>query len=172
VGPLRFLFQNPRRILRDYIEPGMTVLDVGCGAGFFSLGMASLVGPGGRVVCVDSDAGAIESLNAQASSGGLSERIEARVCSNRKLEIEDLCNQVDFALAFYVIHHTEDVDGLMTQVYAALRSGGKFLVVEPRHHASPAECETVDAIARLSGFALLDHPKMARNWAALFVKNI
>jgi len=31
----RKLVQNPKKILKDYVKKGMTVLDVGCGPGFF-----------------------------------------------------------------------------------------------------------------------------------------
>ena len=40
---IRPLIHNPRRLFSPYIRPGMTVLDVGCGAGFASLGLAGLV---------------------------------------------------------------------------------------------------------------------------------
>ena len=33
---IRRWLQNPQKILRPYIEEGMTVLDLGCGPGFFS----------------------------------------------------------------------------------------------------------------------------------------
>ncbi len=49
----RNLFQNPEKILGQYVHRGMTVLDVGCGMGFFSIGMARLVGEEGRVIAVD-----------------------------------------------------------------------------------------------------------------------
>jgi len=41
-------FQNPRKILRPYVEKGMTVLDIGCGPGFFSIDMAHLMGASGE----------------------------------------------------------------------------------------------------------------------------
>jgi ubiquinone/menaquinone biosynthesis C-methylase UbiE len=44
-SPLRRLIHNPRKILGDYIKSGMTVLDIGCAMGFFSIGMAKMVGP-------------------------------------------------------------------------------------------------------------------------------
>jgi cyclopropane fatty-acyl-phospholipid synthase-like methyltransferase len=37
-------------MLGPYVKPGMTVLDVGCGMGFFSIGMARMVGDEGRVI--------------------------------------------------------------------------------------------------------------------------
>jgi hypothetical protein len=44
----RRLLQNPRKILGPYIEEGMTVLDLGCGPGFFSIEIAQMVGKSGR----------------------------------------------------------------------------------------------------------------------------
>ncbi len=55
--PLRRLLQDPRRILDGLVAAGDTAIDFGCGPGFFTLPMAELVGPGGRVVAVDLQAG-------------------------------------------------------------------------------------------------------------------
>jgi ubiquinone/menaquinone biosynthesis C-methylase UbiE len=168
--PVRYLFETPGRLLKDYVTDGMTVLDVGCGAGYYSLGMAKSVGPKGRVIAVDTETEAVTSLRNKAEKAGLCERIETRVCSEHDLGIRDLSNQVDFALAVYVVHHAKDPGSLMGDVHRALRPGGRFLVVEPRHHASPAECESTEAAARGAGFALADHPRLHRDWAVSFVK--
>ena len=50
---LRPLVHNPRRLFKPYVREGMTVLDVGCGAGFASLGLAELVGEEGLVISAD-----------------------------------------------------------------------------------------------------------------------
>ena len=52
-NPLRRLVHNPQEILRPYVERGDTVLDVGCGMGSFTLGLAELVGKDGRVIAAD-----------------------------------------------------------------------------------------------------------------------
>ncbi len=41
---LRPFVHNPLKLFKPYVRTGMTVLDVGCGAGFASLGLADLVG--------------------------------------------------------------------------------------------------------------------------------
>jgi ubiquinone/menaquinone biosynthesis C-methylase UbiE len=46
----RTWLQNPRKVLSPYIEAGMTVLDVGCGPGFFSIDLAQMVGKTGRLI--------------------------------------------------------------------------------------------------------------------------
>ena len=170
-GPLRPLLQNPGRTLRRFVKPGMGVRDVGCGDGYFSLAMAGMVGTDGKVVSVDLQAEAIRNLEMRATKAGLSDRMDMRVCSDHSLAIDDLAGQVDFALAFYVIHHAADAPMLMTQINEALKPKGTFLIVEPGHHATADECETTETAALQSGFSLIDHPKMPRDWAALFEKN-
>jgi 2-polyprenyl-3-methyl-5-hydroxy-6-metoxy-1,4-benzoquinol methylase len=149
----------------------MMVLDVGCGDGYFSLGMARMVGMDGKVVSVDLQAEAIRNLEMRATKAGLSDRMDMRVCSDNSLAIDDLGGQLDFALAFYVVHHAADVPMLMTQINEALKPKGTFLIVEPGHHATADECKATETTSRQSGFSLVDHPKVTRDWAALFEKN-
>jgi len=52
-SPLRRLFLDPVKLLSPYVQAGMTVLEPGPGMGFFTLELARLVGPAGRVVAVD-----------------------------------------------------------------------------------------------------------------------
>ncbi|WP_232240749.1 methyltransferase domain-containing protein [Kutzneria sp. 744] len=51
------------------IEPGMRVLDVGCGARDISLLIADLVGPTGAVVGVDADPAVLEVARSRARAG-------------------------------------------------------------------------------------------------------
>lgn len=168
--PIRYLFETPARLLKGYVKRGMTVLDVGCGAGYFSLGMARLVGAEGRVFAVDTETEAIATLKRKAEEAGLSGQIETRVSSDRDLGVRDLSGRIDFALAVYVVHHARDVSSLMSDVHRALRPGAAFLVVEPRHHASVAECASTEAAARAAGFAPTEHPRLKRDWAVTLVK--
>ncbi|MFY9643515.1 MAG: hypothetical protein WCD20_15720 [Rhodomicrobium sp.] len=52
-SPIRKWWQDPARILSPYVRAGMTVLEPGPGMGFFTLEIARLVGPSGRLVAVD-----------------------------------------------------------------------------------------------------------------------
>jgi ubiquinone/menaquinone biosynthesis C-methylase UbiE len=168
--PIRRLLETPRRILRGHVERGMTVLDVGCGTGYYSLGMAGLVGPMGHVVSVDTRAEAIASLEEKAQAAGLAERIEARVSGETDLAVRDLSGRVDFALAVYVLHHAADPARLVADVHRALKSGGKFLVIEPRHHASATEREAIETTTRGAGLAVGGYPRLTRDWAVILVK--
>lgn len=61
-NPVRRLFHDPRKMLGGYLKPGMRVLDIGCGMGYFSLAMAKMVGVSGRVIALDLQGKTIEAL--------------------------------------------------------------------------------------------------------------
>ena len=164
-GILRPFFQPPKRVLRPYVSEGMTVLEVGCGSGYFTIPIARMVGTQGRVIAVDLNGDRVEELRRKATRSGLTAHLEARVCTDRHLAVGDQSGRIDFALAFYVMHQAADVARLLANVFEALRAGGRALVVEPGHHASPPEQHKTEAIAREVGFAIAGHPRIGSDWA-------
>jgi len=60
---VRRLLQNPRKILKPYIHQGMTVLDLGCGPGFFSIEIAKMLKDTGKVIAADLQEGMLEKVN-------------------------------------------------------------------------------------------------------------
>jgi 2-polyprenyl-3-methyl-5-hydroxy-6-metoxy-1,4-benzoquinol methylase len=74
-NPLRRLIHDLQTILGPYVKPGMTVLDVGCGMGFFSIGMARMVGDEGRVIAVDLQQKMLDVLWRRAQRAGVADRI-------------------------------------------------------------------------------------------------
>lgn len=167
--PLRHIVERPARVLKHFVKPGMTVLEVGCGEGLYSIAMARLVGSSGRVVSVDLQLDTIRTLEQRLARSRLSPRIEPRLCTEQDLAIEDLEGQFDFALAVYVLHHASDPARLMANVHRALKPGSVFLVIEPRHHASPAECQATESAARRACLTIAGYPKPWRDWAVAFV---
>ena len=89
VSPLRRLWQSPRRILSPHVSAGMTVIEPGCGMGFFTLELARLVGPRGKVIAIDLQSRMLAGLRRRAARAGLAERIEGRLVENASLGIED-----------------------------------------------------------------------------------
>jgi len=167
ISPLRRLVQNPRQILAPYVTPGMIALDAGCGMGFFSLDMAGMAGPEGRVVCVDLQPRMIKTLVRRASKAGLLDRIECRVCDSHGLGLEDLADRVDFALAYAIVHELPDAEGFFRQIREALRQGGNCLIAEPKGHVPGDAFERTIALAERTGLSCVSRPEIRRSRAAL-----
>src|SRR5512139_2340496 len=104
-NPLRRLFHDPERLLQPYVKPGMTVVDIGCGMGYFTIGLAMLAGPGGKVIAVDLQQRMLDAMEKRAVKAGVADRILSRRGRNESLGIE---GPADFALAFWMAHEVPD----------------------------------------------------------------
>ncbi len=167
INPLRRLVENPRRMLAPFVREGMTVLEVGPGMGFFTLDLARMVGPRGRVVAVDVQAAMLDGLRRRLGRAGLGSRVDGRLARPQTLAAGDLEGQVDLVLALYVVHETEEQEAFFRELRGLLGPEGRVLVVEPPLHVSKAAFERTVAIAREAGFELLDRPRWRRARAAL-----
>jgi ubiquinone/menaquinone biosynthesis C-methylase UbiE len=67
-------WQNPDKILAQIgIKPGMTVADLACGPGFFTVPIARVVGSSGRVYAVDSSKVMLEYLRSNMNRSHIGE---------------------------------------------------------------------------------------------------
>jgi ubiquinone/menaquinone biosynthesis C-methylase UbiE len=169
-SPLRKLIQNPRKILAPYVQKGMTVLDIGCAMGFFSLPMARLVGAEGKVICVDLQEKMLTSLKQRAAKARLTDRIETRLCPKDALGIDDLAQRIDFALAFALVHEVPDAKKLFSEIHTALKPSGKLMIAEPMGRVPEEHFNTSLAGAQQNGFKIIDRPSISRAHAALLLK--
>jgi ubiquinone/menaquinone biosynthesis C-methylase UbiE len=169
-SPIRAYFQNPKTILKPYIEKGMTVLDIGCAMGFFTIPMAHMVKYNGRVICLDVQDNMLTALKKRALKDDVFERIDPRLTTNDDLGISDLKNQVNFALAFAVVHEVPDIKSFFSQLYPVLKPEASFLVAEPKGHVSENDFETTISIAENTGFIELGRPSIFRSRTILLQK--
>jgi SAM-dependent methyltransferase len=169
-SPFRRLFESPERLLSPHVTPGMTVLEPGCGMGFFTLPLARLVGPAGKVICVDVQPRMIEGLRRRARRAGLLDRIEPSVCTPEDLGLADWQERVDLAVVIHTVHETGDAGRFLGQIAAALRTGGGLLLVEPRGHVSREAFAATLATAERLGLSGKDLPAANRRLCALLVK--
>lgn len=109
------------------LEPGMTVLDMGCGPGRLTVPIAIQVGQEGKVVAVDIQAGML----ARAK-----EKVQALNLSNIEfLQIgagEDKlgCDKFDRALLVTVLGEIPDRQAALKEIFDALKPGGILSVTE------------------------------------------
>jgi len=169
-SPIRKLWHNPKKILAPYINKGEKTLDIGCAMGFFSLSMARMVGPQGRVICIDVQEKMIRSLIKRAQQAGLYERIETQICSRDSFCLENIEEEIDFALAFAVVHELSNCLSFFSQVYRILKPAGKLLLAEPKGRVSSNNFEEYISTAQGNGFKVSDTPYIRSARAALLQK--
>lgn len=138
-SPIRRLVHNPRKILAPYVREGMTVLEPGPGMGFFTLELARMVGPSGRVVAVDVQQKMLDGLKRRATRSKLLDRIEARRAESNSMGVADLAGEVDFALAFAMVHELPAPAQFFIELAATLKRGACVLFAEPAGHVKPAQ---------------------------------
>ena len=78
----------------------MTVLEPGPGMGFFTLELARLVAPAGRVIAVDVQPQMIAGLRRRARRAGLLDGIDTRVVPPTSMGLDDCKGAADFVFAF------------------------------------------------------------------------
>ncbi len=164
-NPLRRLLHPPEKVLSDWVRPGMTVLDIGCGIGHFTLGLARMVGPGGRVIAVDLQQRALGVVERRARRAGLADRIVTRRCGADSIGVT---GPVDFALAFWMLHETPSAEAFCREIAGALARDGRLLVAEPAFHVAKADFAAELAAAARAGLKLVGQPRIRLSRAALF----
>ena len=161
---LRKLLQNPQKILQPYIGKGMTVLDLGCGPGFFSIEIAKMLAGSGKVIAADLQEGMLEKVYKKIKGTELSQMVEIHICQEDKIGVTE---KVDLVLAFWVIHEVPDQDRLFKELKLILKPGGKIYIIEPKFHVSEKSFEEMITRIRNIGFEITERPKVFFSRAVL-----
>lgn len=168
-NPLRRMLHDPERLLGPFVGRGATVLDVGCGMGFFSLGLARLVGEEGLVIAADLQPEMLAKTEARARRAGLAGRLQLHRCAPTELGLAG--RQVDFILAFWMAHEVPDESGFFRQLSAILRPGGRVLVAEPRIHVPGRRFAETVSRASAAGLRPCGAPRVALSRSVLLARD-
>ena len=163
-NPVRKLFHKPHKIFGDYIKEGMTVMDVGCGMGYFSIGMAKLVGATGKIIAVDLQQKMLDIMHRRARRSGVADRIMPHRCEADTIGIQE---PVDFILAFWMVHEVSDKNYFFGQLRSLLAPEGKILIAEPKMHVTAEALDKTIEIAQNNGLQLCDKPAIRLSRTAL-----
>jgi ubiquinone/menaquinone biosynthesis C-methylase UbiE len=164
---IRRWLQNPQKILGAYIEEGMTVLDVGCGPGLFSIDMAQMVGESGRVIAADLQEGMLGKLREKIKGTELEGRIRLHKCEEDKTGVLE---NVDFVLLFYVVHEIPNKEEFFNEIVNILKPNGQIYIIEPPFHVSKTAFEETVRKAREAGLTEVERPKVFVSKTAILKK--
>jgi ubiquinone/menaquinone biosynthesis C-methylase UbiE len=166
-SPLRRLIHPPDKLLGGYVVPGMTVVDAGCDTGLFTLAMARMVGPNGRVIAVDVQPEPLAMVEEKAERAGLISRVETWKCERDDVGGLPPC---DFVLAFYMAHEVPDLDAYFGRMHQCLRQSGALFLIEPWFHVRRSHFNReLDAAAR-AGFTEEPGPAVMGSHSAILRK--
>ncbi len=164
-NPLRKLVHDPIKILSPYVREGDTVIDIGPGMGYFTVPLATLVGPAGSVIAVDIQERMLARLSARAQKHGVSARIRTHLAESGSLGLLD---QADFILAFWMAHEVADARKFFSEIRDVLKPEGLFLLVEPRIHVSAKSFSRTVETAIERGCVIREYPEIRMSRSALF----
>jgi ubiquinone/menaquinone biosynthesis C-methylase UbiE len=165
---VRRWFQNPNRILAPFVHEGVTALDLGCGPGFFSVELARLVGPNGRVIAADLQQGMLDKLAAKIEGTDLGSQVRLVKCDESRLNVTE---PVDFILTFYMVHEVPDQPSFFRQLFPLLRENGRYLLIEPKlFHVSRKQFRDTLRHAEAVGFVSAPGPRLPLSWSAVLMK--
>jgi ubiquinone/menaquinone biosynthesis C-methylase UbiE len=163
-NPLRRFLHDPVKLLAPYVHEGMTVADIGCGMGYFTVGLAGLVGEQGTVFATDLQQEMLDRTAQRVKGAGVAQQVRLVRCAPDDIGVP---GPVDFALAFWMAHETEDTGRFFRQVRAVLSAGGRMLVVEPTMHVNRRRFQEELQAARDAGLRELDAPSVRLSRAVL-----
>jgi ubiquinone/menaquinone biosynthesis C-methylase UbiE len=160
--------QNPGKIMERYVKEGMTVLDVGCGPGFFSTAMAHMVGKSGRVIAADLQEGMLKKLGDKIQGTELEGRVTLHKSEKQRIGV---LGKVDFVLAFYVIHELPNQKAFFEELKSILTPKGQLLLAEPLFFVRKAEFDETIRTARVADFTWAEGPEVFFSRTAILIKN-
>ncbi len=123
--------QQPEHVLDVIgVKDGMTVADIGCGSGYFSVRISKRVGAGGRVLATDLQPEMLALLEKKMRAEPKLANITRILATDKDVSLPR--GVVDIALMVDVYHELAHPKETVGQIKEALRPGGKMVLVEYR----------------------------------------
>lgn len=118
-------WQNPEAILLQIgVRPGQTLVDVGCGEGYFALPAARLVGDAGKIYGIDTNAEAIRRLKEKAAAENLT-NLELAVGKAEEWVACDAC--ADIVFFGTVLHDFHDPSKVLANAKMTMKPSGLLI---------------------------------------------
>ncbi|MDD3580009.1 MAG: class I SAM-dependent methyltransferase [Desulfobacca sp.] len=174
-SPARHQYTRPQELLAwAGIAAGQTLLDFGCGTGFFTVPAARLVAPGGQVLATDIHPEMLAAVRAAVTAQGL-DNVEIFPTPEAELS---LSTPVDWVLLAFVLHEVSPPGQLLALAHKLIAPTGRILVVEwprePASHGPPLKVrlspEQILSLARPLGLVEVQRQEQPPHYYALVLK--
>ncbi len=178
-GPSSFHMQDPALVFEKLgLREGDTFLDLGCGAGDYSLHAAGIVGESGQVFAVDLWEEMLDKIRDDAMVRGIHNVYPVVSDIQNKIEAPDKSG--DICLISHVLHSMgfpTKTDRLFGEVRRVLKAGGKLAIVECKKEKSsfgpPIELrispEELEEGIGAFDFSKIDYVDLGINYMSIFV---
>jgi ubiquinone/menaquinone biosynthesis C-methylase UbiE len=137
--------ENDNRNLLKYLKPGLSVLDVGCGSGAITRGIAERVGPQGRVLGID------PSANLIAQAGQHAEEFPQLAFQQADIYNFDAVEQFDVVTCARVLQWLAQPEEALAQMAKRVKPGGYLAVLDYNHEKIEWSPEPPEAMKTFYG---------------------
>ena len=158
------------RHLLPHLEPGLRLLDLGCGPGTISVGLAEAVAPG-QLIGIDMEPSQIEMASAAARAGGHG-NATFQTGDATDLPFDD--GTFDVAFCHALLNHAPDTQAVLAEVKRVLKPAGLFAAREVIGDSSIFEPPSKMGTSGWATFLKLlaangGHPQMGKELKGAFV---
>jgi ubiquinone/menaquinone biosynthesis C-methylase UbiE len=178
-NPERRKIMPPEETLKGLgLRPGDVFVDIGCGIGYFTVPALRIVGPGGKVLGLDTSERMLEVLRSRVSEEEL-HRLVLIKSDEYTFHVEP--RSATFALAANVLHEVDDREAFIERIGEILvdAGGGKLAVIEwekrESEHGPPLEHRlerrSVEKLLRQKGFRVIERRSIGHDFYAIVSLN-
>ncbi|OLS30040.1 MAG: Demethylmenaquinone methyltransferase [Candidatus Thorarchaeota archaeon AB_25] len=152
-GPYRSRVQPPSMIVEALdIRPGMEIVELGCGSGFYTIAVAKAIQPAGLVFAVDIQQGMLDKLKVRMDQEGVENIIPVLADAEGHIPLDD--GVADAVFSITVLPEIPDPQKALLQVKRILKDDGIFVNAEFLLDPDFPLRRTVVKWARQAGFTL------------------
>jgi ubiquinone/menaquinone biosynthesis C-methylase UbiE len=124
-------FVDPKEVIRSLPEkPNGVVVDFGCGAGYFSIEFAKVMGDEGKVIAIDVLPSALEAIQSRIKTEGIRNIVTKRANLEKANGSGLAPASVDWVIAKDVLFQNEKRDIMIREIARIIRPGGHAIIME------------------------------------------
>ena len=169
-GPYRSRLQPPSMIIEALeVRPGMEIVELGCGSGFYTVAVAKAIQPAGLVFAVGIQQGVLDKLMARMEQEGVENIIPVLADAEGHIPLDD--GVADAVFSVTVLSEIPEPPKALLQVKRLLKDDGIFVNAEFLLDPDFPLRGTVVKWARQAGFTLKRQVGNVFRYVLVFIKD-